>query len=118
MATRSVLRHVRHRITQHPDTDVTFEAECLWCEWKAMPSTDGAAVDVECMSHTGRSGHKGFRRIWFSRRIAVIAVRYSCRPADTLIPGGAATRNQWRPPRCRRHPGAGRCALPRTARRW
>ncbi|MDQ1044300.1 hypothetical protein [Streptomyces sp. V4I2] len=61
--TRSVLRYVKHRITKHPDTDVTFEAECLKCEWQATPSTDGAAVDVECMGHTGRTGHAGFRRI-------------------------------------------------------
>ncbi|WP_443729048.1 DUF7848 domain-containing protein [Streptomyces adelaidensis] len=60
---RTVLRYVQHRITQHPNTDVTFEAECLKCEWKATPSTDGAAVDVECMGHTGRAGHPGFRRI-------------------------------------------------------
>ncbi|MGW2840398.1 DUF7848 domain-containing protein [Streptomyces sp. NPDC001493] len=61
--TRSIARFVQHRIAQHPDTDVTFEAECLGCKWKAMPSTDGAAVDVECMSHAGRSNHRGFRRI-------------------------------------------------------
>ncbi|MGW3082865.1 DUF7848 domain-containing protein [Streptomyces sp. NPDC001110] len=61
--TRAVLRYVTHRITQHPDTDVTFEAECLHCEWTAHPSEDGATVDIECMGHTGRSGHKGFRRV-------------------------------------------------------
>ncbi|WP_446459148.1 DUF7848 domain-containing protein [Streptomyces parvus] len=61
--TRAVLRYVTHRITQHPDTDVTFEAECLHCEWTARPSEDGAAVDIACMGHTGRSGHKGFRRL-------------------------------------------------------
>lgn len=63
--TRSIVRFVKHRITQHPDTDVTFEAECLAyeCGWKASPSADGAAVDIECMSHTGRTGHEGFRRL-------------------------------------------------------
>lgn len=61
--TRAVLRYVTHRITQNPDTDVTFEAECLHCAWTARPSEDGAAVDVECMGHTGLSGHKGFRRV-------------------------------------------------------
>lgn len=36
---RSALRYVEHRITQHPDTDVTFEVECLTCEcgWQATP---------------------------------------------------------------------------------
>lgn len=71
MGSRTVLRYVRHRITQHPDTDVTFEAECLRCEWTATPSTDGAAVDVECMSHTGRTGHGGFRRICTSFAMVV-----------------------------------------------
>ncbi|MGP9018956.1 DUF7848 domain-containing protein [Streptomyces sp. BR1] len=63
MTARSVLRYVEHRIAQHPGTDVTFEAERLGCDWQAVASTDGAAVDVECMSHTGRSGHPGFRRV-------------------------------------------------------
>lgn len=36
--TRAVLRYVEHRITQHPGTDVTFEAECLNCDWKTKPS--------------------------------------------------------------------------------
>ncbi|MFF3879325.1 hypothetical protein [Streptomyces sp. NPDC001978] len=63
MMVHTVLRFVEHRITQHPGTDVTFEAECLHCDWQATPSPDGAAVDLECMSHTGRSGHQGFRRI-------------------------------------------------------
>lgn len=60
--TRSVLRFVKHRITQQPGTDVTFAAECMACEWKVTPSADGAAVDIECMSHTGRTGHPEFRR--------------------------------------------------------
>ncbi|ARX87691.1 hypothetical protein SMD44_07173 [Streptomyces alboflavus] len=61
--TRSILRYTKHRITQHPDTEVTFEAKCLTCGWEAEPSADGAAVDVECMSHTGRTQHNRFRRL-------------------------------------------------------
>ncbi|MEV7199386.1 hypothetical protein [Streptomyces griseoluteus] len=45
--TRSVLRYVKHWITQQPDTCMTFEAECMTGDWKAEPSTDGAGVDVE-----------------------------------------------------------------------
>ncbi|WP_330246119.1 hypothetical protein OHA33_25550 [Streptomyces sp. NBC_00562] len=71
--TRAVLRYVEHRITQYPNTDVTFEAECLRCEWQATPSPDGAAVDVECMCHTGRCGHEGFRRICTSFAMVVRA---------------------------------------------
>lgn len=62
MSPRMLIRSVTHRITQHPDTDVTYEAGCLACEWTATPSTDTGAVDVECMSHAGRSNHRGFRR--------------------------------------------------------
>lgn len=61
--TRTALRYVKHRITQHPDTEVTFEAKCLTCGWEAAPSREGAAVDVECMSHTGRTQHSRFRRL-------------------------------------------------------
>lgn len=61
--TRTALRYVKHRITQHPDTEVTFEAKCLMCGWEAAPSADGAAVDVDCMSHTGRTQHNRFRRL-------------------------------------------------------
>ncbi|GGT66878.1 DUF7848 domain-containing protein [Streptomyces purpureus] len=60
---RAAYRHVLHRIIQHPDTDITHEAQCLSCAWEASPSTDAAAVDVECMSHTGRSNHRSFRRV-------------------------------------------------------
>lgn len=70
-AARAAYRYVLHRITEHPDTDVTFEAECLWCEWKATPSTDPAAADVECMGHTGRSGHKSYRRLRTSFALVV-----------------------------------------------
>ncbi|WP_455359348.1 DUF7848 domain-containing protein [Streptomyces sp. SYSU K21746] len=68
---RAAYRYVLHRITDHPDTDTTYEVECLWCEWKATPSEDSAAVDVDCMSHTGHSGHKGFRRIRTSFALVV-----------------------------------------------
>ncbi|MFY0513528.1 hypothetical protein ACOMD4_24535 [Streptomyces anulatus] len=61
--TRALVRHVKHTIKQHPNTDVTYEAECLHCKWAAIPSTTMAAVDVECLSHAGRSNHRGFRRI-------------------------------------------------------
>ncbi|WP_452672817.1 DUF7848 domain-containing protein [Streptomyces alboflavus] len=61
--TRSILRYTKHRITQHPDTELTFEAKCLTCDWEAAPSSDGATVDVECMSHTGRTQHDQFRRL-------------------------------------------------------
>ncbi|GHE61657.1 hypothetical protein GCM10018785_33300 [Streptomyces longispororuber] len=53
--TLSTLRYTKHRIMQHPDTELTFEARCLTCTWEAEPSLDGATVDVECMSHTGRT---------------------------------------------------------------
>ena len=73
MSIRTAMRYVMHRITEHPDTDVTFEAECLHCKWAATPSSESASVDVECMSHTGRSGHKGYRRIRTSFAMVVRA---------------------------------------------
>lgn len=69
--TRAILRYVEHRIAQHPDTDAMFAAECLSCDWKAKPSGDGAAVDLECMRHTGRAGHQTFRRVCTS--LALVA---------------------------------------------
>lgn len=72
-AVRAAYRYVLHRITEHPDTDVTFEAEYLWCDWQATPSTDPEPIDVECMSHTGRSGHKSFRRLRTSFAVVVRA---------------------------------------------
>ncbi|MFJ3800209.1 hypothetical protein ACIPSJ_28510 [Streptomyces sp. NPDC090088] len=62
MSVRTAMRYVMHRITEHPDTGVTFEAECLHCGGKSTPAGDSAPVDTACLSHTGRSGHAGFRR--------------------------------------------------------
>ncbi|MFC5803985.1 hypothetical protein [Streptomyces formicae] len=73
MSIKAVMRYVRHRITEHPDAGVMFEAECLHCGWKPTPAEDSASVDAECMSHTGRSGHAGFRRIRTSFAMVVRA---------------------------------------------
>ncbi|WP_438271408.1 DUF7848 domain-containing protein [Streptomyces anulatus] len=70
---RAADRYVLHQIAEHPDAKVTFEPECLWCDWQAKPSTDPEPVDVECMSHTGRSGHKSFRRLRTSFAMVVRA---------------------------------------------
>ncbi|MGP3980096.1 DUF7848 domain-containing protein [Streptomyces sp. KR80] len=59
----SVYAFVEHTIKEHPDTDVTYEAECLWCDWAATPADDSEPVDMACMQHTGRTGHAGFRRL-------------------------------------------------------
>ncbi|MCX4866885.1 MULTISPECIES: hypothetical protein [unclassified Streptomyces] len=68
---RAAHRYALHRITEHPDTDTTFEAECLWCSWAAEPSTESASVDVECLIHTGLSGHESFRRVRTSFAVVV-----------------------------------------------
>ncbi|MFD6416167.1 hypothetical protein [Streptomyces sp. NPDC060194] len=60
--TRSVFRHVLHKITEHPDSEITYEAACIWCDWQATPSADSAEVDLACLTHTGASTHKSFRR--------------------------------------------------------
>ncbi|MFE9257910.1 hypothetical protein [Streptomyces sp. NPDC006879] len=60
----TVLRYAVHRIISHPAGEVTVSAQCLAadCGWVAAPSADVAAVDVACMSHTGRTGHPTFAR--------------------------------------------------------
>jgi hypothetical protein len=60
---RKVYRYVSHTITAHPNTDVTFEAECLCCDWRDVQGDDSEPVDRACMEHTGLTGHAGFRRI-------------------------------------------------------
>lgn len=62
MSSRTLIRSVKHRIAQHPDIGLTYEAACLSCRWTAQSSPDGRAVDEECMKHAGRSNHRGFRR--------------------------------------------------------
>lgn len=60
----TVLRYVQHRITSHPEGEVTVSAQCLAgdCDWTCLPIADVAAVDVACMAHTGRTGHPTFAR--------------------------------------------------------
>ncbi|WP_327169062.1 hypothetical protein [Streptomyces subrutilus] len=60
----TVLRFVQHRIISHPRGEVTVSAQCLDgdCGWSALPNPDVASVDVECMAHTGRTGHPTFAR--------------------------------------------------------
>ncbi|MGW0468262.1 DUF7848 domain-containing protein [Streptomyces sp. NPDC003027] len=60
----TVLRFVTHRITRHPDAEVTASARCLHdeCGWEAHPRADVAGVDVDCMAHTGDTGHGIFAR--------------------------------------------------------
>lgn len=83
MSPRATIRSVSHRITQHPDTDVTYEAECLACQWSAKPSTDVRAVDIECMRHAGRSNHRGYRRI-------VTGFAFVVRDGEGSVPGPTA----------------------------
>ncbi len=73
MSIKVVMRLVRHRITEHPDTGVTFGAECLHCGWKTTSADDSTSVDVECMNHTGRSDHACFRRLRTSFAMVVRA---------------------------------------------
>ncbi|MGW1554261.1 DUF7848 domain-containing protein [Streptomyces sp. NPDC002346] len=84
MSPRALIRSVSHRIIQHPSTDVTYEAECLHCSWTATPSTDVAAVDVDCMTHAGRSNHRGFRRI-------VTGFAFVVRDGEDPVPPPAAS---------------------------
>jgi hypothetical protein len=68
---RKVFRYVQHRITAHPNTDVTYEAECLRCDWTTSHGDDSEPVDIACMEHTGLTGHAGFRRLCTSFALVV-----------------------------------------------
>lgn len=59
--TRSVMRYVKHRICGHPDIPPMHDAKCRGCGWTA-PQANAGAVDIECMKHTGLSGHTQFER--------------------------------------------------------
>ncbi|WP_406863999.1 hypothetical protein ABZO31_27635 [Streptomyces sp. HUAS MG47] len=64
--TRAVLRYVSHRITAHPDSDPAVSARCLHgdCPWEVHARSSAKAVDVECMQHTGLTGHGIFARTY------------------------------------------------------
>ncbi|HWU06959.1 MAG TPA: hypothetical protein VN520_11340 [Streptomyces sp.] len=62
MSPRLLLRSLVHRITAHPDIPPTYTARCTSCGWHPDPSTSGERVDVLCMEHAGRSGHRQFKR--------------------------------------------------------
>jgi hypothetical protein len=68
---RKVYRYVSHTIKAHPNTDTTYEAQCLRCEWTDVQGDDSEPVDIACMVHTGRTGHEGFRRIRTSFALVV-----------------------------------------------
>lgn len=62
---RSIIRHTQHRIIRDPKTTATVVASCLYadCGWSAVPSPDVAAVDRQCMTHTGlNQEHRRFLR--------------------------------------------------------
>ncbi|MFD4635308.1 hypothetical protein ACFVYR_30840 [Streptomyces sp. NPDC058284] len=63
MSVRGVLRFVTHRITEHPDVPAAYSATCKACGWSTGPEPDAAPVDVACLEHAGRSGHRAFRRL-------------------------------------------------------
>lgn len=60
----TVLRFVQHRIISHPEGEPTVSARCLSgdCDWSASPTADVASIDVDCMAHTGKTGHPTFAR--------------------------------------------------------
>lgn len=56
MSIKAAMRYVKHRITELPDAGVTFEAECLHCDWKAAPAdTPGRGCGVREPHGPGRS---------------------------------------------------------------
>ncbi|ARI52213.1 DUF7848 domain-containing protein [Streptomyces bacillaris] len=71
MSPRTVLRSLMHKIVTHPDVPATYTARCVSCGWTAEASTDGEAVDMECLTHAGRSNHRQFARTVVGRAFVV-----------------------------------------------
>ncbi|WP_103515311.1 hypothetical protein [Streptomyces sp. SM10] len=71
MSPRVIVRSLVHRIAAHPDILPTYAANCTSCHWTAEPSKDGEAVDVKCLEHAGRSGHRQFMRTVTGRAFVV-----------------------------------------------
>lgn len=63
MTVRAIYRFISHTMKPHPSSDVTFEAECLRCDWKDLEANGSKVQDEAIMAHTGRTGHDSFRRI-------------------------------------------------------
>lgn len=63
-AVGTVMRFVTHRITRHPDAEVTVTAQCLKpdCGWSVASTSDVKQADIDCMAHTGATGHGIFAR--------------------------------------------------------
>ncbi|MGW2588093.1 DUF7848 domain-containing protein [Streptomyces virginiae] len=70
---RSVIRHTEHRIIRDSETAPTVVASCLSadCGWSAVPGPDVAAVDRQCMTHTGLN-HEHTRFLRGFEDIAVV----------------------------------------------
>ncbi|WP_203685424.1 hypothetical protein [Streptomyces sp. SID14515] len=66
MSLRAVVRFVQHGIGTAPQSEVTMTARCLSpeCGWTLDPTTDQDAGNDACMSHTGRTRHSHFARVW------------------------------------------------------
>lgn len=71
MSSRVIFRSLVHRIAAHPDILPTYTSGCESCGWAAEPSTDGESVDMECLAHAGRSGHRQFTRTVTGRAFVV-----------------------------------------------
>lgn len=66
MTSRARYRFVDHTITAHPDTDVTFEVQCLGCGDESGGVTATSDTDAWALRHAGATGHVGFRRLMTS----------------------------------------------------
>ncbi|WP_443333103.1 DUF7848 domain-containing protein [Streptomyces sp. SS] len=70
---KTALRFVTHRIARHPDSEPTVTAECLrpGCGWSVAPTSDVKRADVDCMAHTGATGHAIFARKYEDMAVVV-----------------------------------------------
>jgi hypothetical protein len=81
MSPRVVIRSLVHRIISHPDISTSFSAKCGSCSWATskVSARSEEAVDVECMTHAGRSNHRQFTRLHSSLAFVV-------REGEDLVP--------------------------------
>ncbi|MGP3926286.1 DUF7848 domain-containing protein [Streptomyces sp. 8N616] len=65
MSIRARYAFVPHTLTADPNAeDAIFEAECTTCSDRSQPSgEDREPVELWALSHTGRTGHTGYREI-------------------------------------------------------
>ncbi len=72
---KATARHVRYKITSHPDGERTLSADCMGgdCRWSMVPTADIDAGQHAKQEHTARTGHAIFSRNLEDMAVVVLA---------------------------------------------